>query len=194
MTGTTQQNSKAQQVHISASAAAGATPVSVTLDPQAQLESDKRAVYRWAALTVILCKFGQFSYPETVGLRPCHIPHMRWTPRPWTHESLGPQSKSFWLLAQSDSTATAQSSNCTAIKPSITLPSPRRKVQSDSIESSQSLVKLHGPSLESSQTPLPFHKASTQTPSPFCKDFQSRSPNPFNSTVILTKSNQTPLP
>uniref|UniRef100_A0A8C7Q7K6 Pbx/knotted 1 homeobox 2 n=1 Tax=Oncorhynchus mykiss TaxID=8022 RepID=A0A8C7Q7K6_ONCMY len=46
MTGTTQQNSKAQQVHITASSAAGNTPVSVTLDPQAQLESDKRAVYR----------------------------------------------------------------------------------------------------------------------------------------------------
>ncbi|XP_073672083.1 homeobox protein PKNOX2 [Paramisgurnus dabryanus] len=46
MTGTTQQNSKAQHVHISAASAAGAAPVSVTLDPQAQLESDKRAVYR----------------------------------------------------------------------------------------------------------------------------------------------------
>ncbi|XP_056096160.1 homeobox protein PKNOX2-like isoform X1 [Rhinichthys klamathensis goyatoka] len=46
MTGTTQQNSKAQHVHLSAGSAAGAAPVSVTLDPQAQLESDKRAVYR----------------------------------------------------------------------------------------------------------------------------------------------------
>ncbi|XP_038844905.1 homeobox protein PKNOX2-like isoform X3 [Salvelinus namaycush] len=46
MTGTTQQNSKAQQVHISASSEAGNNPISVTLDPQAQLESDKRAVYR----------------------------------------------------------------------------------------------------------------------------------------------------
>ncbi|XP_076129774.1 homeobox protein PKNOX2-like [Alosa pseudoharengus] len=46
MTGTTQQNSKAQQVHIPASAAAATPAVSVTLDPQAQLESDKRAVYR----------------------------------------------------------------------------------------------------------------------------------------------------
>ncbi|XP_073730774.1 homeobox protein PKNOX2 [Misgurnus anguillicaudatus] len=46
MRGTTQQNSKAQHVHISAASAAGAAPVSVTLDPQAQLESDKRAVYR----------------------------------------------------------------------------------------------------------------------------------------------------
>ncbi|XP_051541043.1 uncharacterized protein LOC127433306 isoform X3 [Myxocyprinus asiaticus] len=46
MTGTTQQNSKAQHVHISAASVAGATTVSVTLDPQAQLESDKRAVYR----------------------------------------------------------------------------------------------------------------------------------------------------
>ncbi|XP_076876571.1 homeobox protein PKNOX2-like isoform X2 [Brachyhypopomus gauderio] len=46
MTGATQQNSKTPQVHISAASAAGATPVSVTLDPQAQLESDKRAVYR----------------------------------------------------------------------------------------------------------------------------------------------------
>ncbi|XP_043105772.1 uncharacterized protein LOC122352422 [Puntigrus tetrazona] len=46
MTGTTQQNSKAQHVHLSAASAAGATQVSVTLDPQAQLESDKRAVYR----------------------------------------------------------------------------------------------------------------------------------------------------
>uniref|UniRef100_A0A671NHW2 Homeobox protein PKNOX2-like n=1 Tax=Sinocyclocheilus anshuiensis TaxID=1608454 RepID=A0A671NHW2_9TELE len=46
MTGTTQQNSKGQHVHLSAASAAGATQVSVTLDPQAQLESDKRAVYR----------------------------------------------------------------------------------------------------------------------------------------------------
>ncbi|XP_073685920.1 LOW QUALITY PROTEIN: homeobox protein PKNOX2-like [Garra rufa] len=46
MTGTTQQNSKAQHVHLSAASAGGATQVSVTLDPQAQLESDKRAVYR----------------------------------------------------------------------------------------------------------------------------------------------------
>lgn len=47
MTGTTQQNTKAPQVHIPAASAAGNTSVSVTLDPQAQLESDKRAVYRW---------------------------------------------------------------------------------------------------------------------------------------------------
>ncbi|KAJ8403804.1 hypothetical protein AAFF_G00346720 [Aldrovandia affinis] len=46
MTGTTQPNSKAQPVHIPASSAAGTTPVSVTLDPQAQLETDKQAVYR----------------------------------------------------------------------------------------------------------------------------------------------------
>ncbi|KAM9847080.1 homeobox protein PKNOX2 isoform 4-T4 [Aulostomus maculatus] len=46
MTGTTQQNSKTPQVHIPAASAAGNTSVSVTLDPQAQLESDKRAVYR----------------------------------------------------------------------------------------------------------------------------------------------------
>ncbi|XP_032432711.1 homeobox protein PKNOX2 isoform X2 [Xiphophorus hellerii] len=46
MTGTTQQNSKTPQVHIPAASAAGNNSVSVTLDPQAQLESDKRAVYR----------------------------------------------------------------------------------------------------------------------------------------------------
>lgn len=46
MTGTTQQNTKSPQVHIPAASAAGNTSVSVTLDPQAQLESDKRAVYR----------------------------------------------------------------------------------------------------------------------------------------------------
>uniref|UniRef100_A0A8C5AWT8 Pbx/knotted 1 homeobox 2 n=1 Tax=Gadus morhua TaxID=8049 RepID=A0A8C5AWT8_GADMO len=46
MTGTTQQSSKTPQVHIPAASAAGNTPISVTLDPQAQLESDKRAVYR----------------------------------------------------------------------------------------------------------------------------------------------------
>ncbi|TNN51662.1 Homeobox protein PKNOX2 [Liparis tanakae] len=46
MTGTTQQNAKTPQVHIPAASAAGNTSVSVTLDPQAQLESDKRAVYR----------------------------------------------------------------------------------------------------------------------------------------------------
>lgn len=46
MTGTSQQSSKSPQVHIPAASAAGNTSVSVTLDPQAQLESDKRAVYR----------------------------------------------------------------------------------------------------------------------------------------------------
>lgn len=46
MTGTSQQNNKSPQVHIPAASAAGNTSVSVTLDPQAQLESDKRAVYR----------------------------------------------------------------------------------------------------------------------------------------------------
>ncbi|KAL6099195.1 pknox2 [Pungitius sinensis] len=46
MTGTTQQNPKTPQVHIPAASATGNTSVSVTLDPQAQLESDKRAVYR----------------------------------------------------------------------------------------------------------------------------------------------------
>ncbi|KAJ8280809.1 hypothetical protein GJAV_G00059290 [Gymnothorax javanicus] len=46
MTGTTQPNSKAQPIHIPASSAAGATPVSVTLDTQAQLELDKQAIYR----------------------------------------------------------------------------------------------------------------------------------------------------
>ncbi|KAK9536032.1 hypothetical protein VZT92_005852 [Zoarces viviparus] len=45
MTGTTQQNPKTPQVHIPAASATGNTSVSVTLDPQAQLESDKRAVY-----------------------------------------------------------------------------------------------------------------------------------------------------
>nr|XP_020469175.1 homeobox protein PKNOX2 isoform X3 [Monopterus albus] len=45
MTGTTQQNTKTPQVHIPTATAAGNTSVSVTLDPQAQLESDKRAVY-----------------------------------------------------------------------------------------------------------------------------------------------------
>lgn len=46
MTGTTQQNNKTPQVHIPAASAAANASVSVTLDPQAQLESDKRAVYR----------------------------------------------------------------------------------------------------------------------------------------------------
>ncbi|KAM9781627.1 homeobox protein PKNOX2 [Syngnathus typhle] len=46
MTGTTQQNSKTPQVHIPAATAGGNNSVSVTLDPQTQLESDKRAVYR----------------------------------------------------------------------------------------------------------------------------------------------------
>uniref|UniRef100_A0AAY4AZ24 Homeobox domain-containing protein n=1 Tax=Denticeps clupeoides TaxID=299321 RepID=A0AAY4AZ24_9TELE len=50
MTGTTQQNSKPQQVHIPASSNAGTNSVSVTLDPQAQLESDKRAVYSFGGL------------------------------------------------------------------------------------------------------------------------------------------------
>lgn len=47
MTATAQTPSKAQAVHISAPAAAASTPVpSTPIDPQAQLEADKRAVYR----------------------------------------------------------------------------------------------------------------------------------------------------
>ncbi|XP_069080638.1 homeobox protein PKNOX2 isoform X2 [Pleurodeles waltl] len=48
MTATTQQTAKAQPVRIPAPPTAANTPVppSVTLDPQAQLEADKRAVYR----------------------------------------------------------------------------------------------------------------------------------------------------
>uniref|UniRef100_A0A8C7Y499 Pbx/knotted 1 homeobox 2 n=1 Tax=Oryzias sinensis TaxID=183150 RepID=A0A8C7Y499_9TELE len=46
MTGTTPQNNKTTQVHIPAASAAGNSSVSVTLDTQTQLESDKRAVYR----------------------------------------------------------------------------------------------------------------------------------------------------
>ncbi|KAM9221623.1 homeobox protein PKNOX2 [Dugong dugon] len=47
MTATTQPPSKAQAVHISAPSAAASTPVpSAPIDPQAQLEADKRAVYR----------------------------------------------------------------------------------------------------------------------------------------------------
>ncbi|XP_061659440.1 homeobox protein PKNOX2 [Syngnathoides biaculeatus] len=46
MTGTTQQNNKTPQVHIPAASAGRNNSVSVTLDPQTQLESDKRAVYR----------------------------------------------------------------------------------------------------------------------------------------------------
>ncbi|KAL6030300.1 hypothetical protein STEG23_036198, partial [Scotinomys teguina] len=46
MTATTQPPSKAQAVHISAPSAAASTPVpSAPIDPQAQLEADKRAVY-----------------------------------------------------------------------------------------------------------------------------------------------------
>lgn len=47
MTATTQPPSKAQAVHISAPSATTSTPVpSAPIDPQAQLEADKRAVYR----------------------------------------------------------------------------------------------------------------------------------------------------
>ncbi|XP_069869688.1 homeobox protein PKNOX2 isoform X2 [Dipodomys merriami] len=47
MTATAQPPSKAQAVHISASSATASTPVpSAPIDPQAQLEADKRAVYR----------------------------------------------------------------------------------------------------------------------------------------------------
>ncbi|KAF0883759.1 PKNX2 protein, partial [Crocuta crocuta] len=47
MTATAQAPSKTQAVHISAPSAAASTPVpSAPIDPQAQLEADKRAVYR----------------------------------------------------------------------------------------------------------------------------------------------------
>nr|KAF6282654.1 PBX/knotted 1 homeobox 2 [Myotis myotis] len=54
MTATAQTPSKAQAVHISAPTAAASTPVpSAPIDPQAQLEADKRAVYR------LTCESGQ---------------------------------------------------------------------------------------------------------------------------------------
>lgn len=47
MTATAQQPSKAQPVHLTTPAAAPNAPVSAAAgDPQAQLEADKRAVYR----------------------------------------------------------------------------------------------------------------------------------------------------
>ncbi|XP_072885826.1 homeobox protein PKNOX2 isoform X2 [Hemitrygon akajei] len=46
MTATAQQTTKAQPVHIPASSTAATPVATVPLDPQAQLESDKRAVYR----------------------------------------------------------------------------------------------------------------------------------------------------
>lgn len=47
MTATAQAPSKAQAVHISTPSAAASTPVpTAPIDPQAQLEADKRAVYR----------------------------------------------------------------------------------------------------------------------------------------------------
>ncbi|XP_032905394.1 homeobox protein PKNOX2 isoform X2 [Amblyraja radiata] len=46
MTATAQQTTKTQPVHIPASSAAATPVATVPLDPQAQLESDKRAVYR----------------------------------------------------------------------------------------------------------------------------------------------------
>ncbi|TRY94106.1 hypothetical protein DNTS_033699 [Danionella cerebrum] len=65
MTSTPQQNSKAQHIHLSAGPAGGTTPVSVTLDPQAQLESDKRAVYRRVVFDV---KTGGKSVKGRAGL------------------------------------------------------------------------------------------------------------------------------
>ncbi|KAF7242175.1 Homeobox protein PKNOX2, partial [Varanus komodoensis] len=47
MTATAQQPAKAQPVHITTPSAAASTPIpSTPIDPQAQLEADKRAVYR----------------------------------------------------------------------------------------------------------------------------------------------------
>ncbi|GLD47257.1 homeobox protein PKNOX2 isoform X2 [Lates japonicus] len=63
MTGTTQQNVKTPQVHIPAATAAGNTSVSVTLDPQAQLESDKRAVYRHPLFPCWHCCLRNVSRP-----------------------------------------------------------------------------------------------------------------------------------
>ncbi|GCC27926.1 hypothetical protein chiPu_0006352 [Chiloscyllium punctatum] len=47
MTATAQQTTKTQPVHIPSSSAAATPVATVPLDPQAQLESDKRAVYRY---------------------------------------------------------------------------------------------------------------------------------------------------
>lgn len=70
MTGTTQQNTKTPQVHIPAATTTGNTSVSATLDPQAQLESDKRAVYRLVQVYVsfkclfVYAKAPQLSYGQ----------------------------------------------------------------------------------------------------------------------------------
>lgn len=69
MTGTTQQNTKTPQVHIPAATAAGNTSVSVTLDPQAQLESDKRAVYRFVQSPTIGLCFRVYWVNSTPGAR-----------------------------------------------------------------------------------------------------------------------------
>uniref|UniRef100_A0A8C3XWU2 PBX/knotted 1 homeobox 2 n=1 Tax=Chelydra serpentina TaxID=8475 RepID=A0A8C3XWU2_CHESE len=55
MTATAQQPAKAQPVHITTPSAAANTPVpSTPIDPQAQLEADKRAVYRYRETTARL--------------------------------------------------------------------------------------------------------------------------------------------
>ncbi|GCB72176.1 hypothetical protein scyTo_0006190 [Scyliorhinus torazame] len=51
MTATAQQTTKTQPVHIPSPAAAATPVATVPLDPQAQLESDKRAVYRYKKYT-----------------------------------------------------------------------------------------------------------------------------------------------
>ncbi|XP_077612638.1 homeobox protein PKNOX2 [Crocuta crocuta] len=57
MTATAQAPSKTQAVHISAPSAAASTPVpSAPIDPQAQLEADKRAVYSWTSLDCEMVK------------------------------------------------------------------------------------------------------------------------------------------
>lgn len=64
MTATAQQPAKAQPVHISTPSAAASTPLpSTPIDPQAQLEADKRAVYRYRGILLPGCSLMWIPIP-----------------------------------------------------------------------------------------------------------------------------------
>lgn len=64
MTATAQQPAKAQPVHITTPSAAANAPLPNTpIDPQAQLEADKRAVYRYRGKRLPGCSFMGLPVP-----------------------------------------------------------------------------------------------------------------------------------
>lgn len=80
MTATAQQPAKAQPVHVSTPSAAANAPLpSTPIDPQAQLEADKRAVYRYMGIMSTLCPLMWLSIPAVTRREPLAVFVLRLT-------------------------------------------------------------------------------------------------------------------